>query len=95
MRRAAVLPVLATAVTAALVLSDGGSAQVPGGRTFGFYEDASHETGTRIDAPPKSPSANPGSKLFRLSVGDRLVYQNGILTLAVLSIGPRCNRCVS
>ena len=79
MRRLAVLLVPAAAVTAALVLSAGGSAQAPGGRTFTFFDDASRETGRLIDEAPKSPSKNPGSRRFRLSVGDRLVRRNPIL----------------
>ena len=79
MRRVAVLIVPAAAVTAALVLSAGGSAQAPGGRTFTFYEDASHETGRLVDEAPKSPSSDPGSRRFRLSVGDRLVRTTPIL----------------
>jgi hypothetical protein len=79
MRRIAVLLVPAAAVTAALVLSAGGSAQAPGERTFTFFEDASRETGKVIDEAPKSPSKNPGSRRFRLSVGDRLVRMNPIL----------------
>jgi hypothetical protein len=79
MRRPAILLVPAAAVTAALVLSAGGSAQAPGERTLTFYEDASHETGRLIDEAPKSPTKNPGSKRFRLSVGDRLVRTTPIL----------------
>lgn len=78
MRRLAVLLVSAAAVSAALVLSAGGSAQAPDGRTLTFYEDAGHETGRLIDEAPKSP-AQPGSKRFRLSVGDRLVRTTPIL----------------
>ena len=79
MRRLAVLLVPASAVTAALVLSAGGSAQAPAGRTLTFFDDASHETGKLIDEAPKSPSKDPGSKRFRLSVGDRLVRRNPVL----------------
>jgi hypothetical protein len=78
MRRLAVLLVPAAAVTAALVLSAGGSAQAPG-PTFTFFDDASRETGGLIDEAPRSPSKNPGSRRFRLSVGDRLVGRNPIL----------------
>ena len=79
MRRRAMLIIPAAAVTAALVLSTGGSAQAPGERTVTFFEDASHETGKLIDEAPESPSPNPGSKRFRLSVGDRFVRTTPIL----------------
>lgn len=79
MRPLVVLLVPAAAVTAALVLSAGGSAQAPGERTFTFFDDASHETGKLIDEAPRSPTTNPGSKRFRLSVGDRLVRRNPLL----------------
>lgn len=78
-RLVAVLVVPAAAVTAALVLSAGGSAQAPGGRTLTFFQDASRETTKLIDEAPRSPSKNPGSKRFRLSVGDRLVRRTPVL----------------
>jgi hypothetical protein len=79
MTRLTVLVIAVVAVTAALVLSAGGSAQTVSDRTFTFFEDASHETGRMIDEAPKSPSPNPDSKRFRLSAGDRLVRITPIL----------------
>jgi hypothetical protein len=52
---------------------------VPGERTFTLYEDATHETTQLVDAPPKSPSPDPGSKRFRLSPGDQLVGVTPVL----------------
>jgi hypothetical protein len=69
----------AAAVGVVVVISSGGSAAAAGDRTLTFYEDASKEKVTNIDNAPKSPTGNPGSKRFRLSVGDRLESRFPIL----------------
>lgn len=70
---ALLIPTAAAAAALAVVAAGGSSAQAPGERTLHFYEDATHETTKLIDHAPKSPSPNPGSSRFRLSVGDQLV----------------------
>lgn len=67
------------AIGAATALAASGSAQTPGGRTLTFFEDAAHGSEALIDNAPKSPSANPGSRRFRLSAGDELVVRTPIL----------------
>ena len=79
MKRLSALLAGTAAVVVMLILSSGGSAQTPAGRTFTLYEDATHETIRVIDNAPKSPSPNPGSKRFRLSPGDQLAGQTPLL----------------
>lgn len=79
MKRLGLIIVSVAALVATLVLSSGGSAQAPDGRTLTFFADASHETGSLIDEFPKSPSNDPASKRFRLSAGDRLVRTTPLL----------------
>jgi hypothetical protein len=70
---------LVAAVGLAVALSSGGSATAAGGQTLTFYEDASHEANKFIDNAPKSPSDNPGSPRFRLSLGDELAGRTPVL----------------
>jgi Dirigent-like protein len=55
-----------------------GSAQAPAATTLSFYEPANGGTFKILDNAPKSPSANPGSKKFRLSVGDEVIFSNPV-----------------
>jgi hypothetical protein len=72
------VPLLA-AIVGATALASSGSAQTPGARTLRIFEDAAHGFEPLIDNAPKSPSANPGSRRFRLSAGDELVVRTPIL----------------
>jgi hypothetical protein len=56
-----------------------GSAQAPTATTLSLYEPAAGGTFKIVDNAPKSPSANPGSKKFRLSVGDEVLFSNPVL----------------
>jgi hypothetical protein len=52
-----------------------GSAQAPAATTLSLYEGA-NGTFSLVDNAPKSPSKNPGSKKFRFSVGDQVLFAN-------------------
>jgi hypothetical protein len=69
----------AAAVTVAIVVAANGSAQTTGGRTLTLFENVAHERSTLVDNAPKSPSKNPESRRFRLSVGDELVNRTPML----------------
>ena len=56
-----------------------GSAQAPTTTTLSLYEPPTGGTFKIVDNAPKSPSANPGSRKFRLSVGDEVVFSNPML----------------
>ena len=56
-----------------------GSAQAPTTTTLSLYEPAEGGTFKIVDNAPKSPSANPGSRRFRLSVGDEIIFTNPVL----------------
>ena len=56
-----------------------GSAQAPAATTLSLYEPANGGTFKIIDNAPRSPSANPGSRKFRLSVGDEVIFSNPVL----------------
>ena len=56
-----------------------GSAQAPTTTTLSLYEPANGGTFKIVDNAPKSPSANPGSRKFRLSVGDGIIFSNPVL----------------
>src|SRR5262249_42058640 len=71
--------IAATVAVLSIALAAGGSAGESDGQTLTFFGDASHESDTLIDNPPKSPSPNPGSRRFRLSVGDQLVVRTPLL----------------
>jgi hypothetical protein len=56
-----------------------GSAQAPAATTLSFYEPATGGSFKLIDNAPHSPAKNPGSKKFRLSVGDQFIFSNPVL----------------
>jgi hypothetical protein len=56
-----------------------GSAQAPTTTTLSLYEPANGGTFKIVDNAPKSPSANPGSRKFRLSAGDEIIFTNPVL----------------
>lgn len=57
-----------------------GSAQAPTpATTLSLYEPANGGTFKIIDNAPRSPSANPGSRRFRFSVGDQVIFSNPVL----------------
>ncbi len=73
MKQKILIVAAAVAVTAATVAVGTGGAQTTGGRTLTLFEDVPHESSTLVDNAPKSPATNPGSRRFRLSMGDELV----------------------
>jgi hypothetical protein len=76
MRRAVTVAIAAIAAAGmSVVLGAGGSATAAGEQTLTFFGDSSHGTEALIDNQPKSPSPNPGSSRFRLSLGDQLVVR--------------------
>src|SRR6266508_5416648 len=76
MRRAITVAIAATAAAGlSVVLSTGGGASAAGTQTLTFFEDAGRGTEKLIDNAPKSPTPNPGSRRFRLSIGDELVVR--------------------
>lgn len=80
MKKALIVPTATLAAAAiAVVLSSCGSAAAAGEQTLSFYEDASKETNRFVDNEPKSPSANPNSPEFRLSVGDEGASRTPVL----------------
>jgi hypothetical protein len=57
-----------------------GSAQAPAApTTLSLFEPANGGTFKIIDNAPKSRSANPGSRKFRFSVGDQIIFTNPVL----------------
>jgi hypothetical protein len=56
-----------------------GSAQAPAATTLSLYEPAAGGTFKILDNAPRSPSPNPGSKKFRFSVGDQVIFSNPVL----------------
>jgi hypothetical protein len=72
------LTAVATAVAALVVVTSGGSAQTPGGRTLTFFEADKGSTFHFVDTAPRSPTRNLGSRRFRASVGDRILFSNPI-----------------
>jgi hypothetical protein len=76
MRRAITVAIAATAAAGlSVALSTGGGASASGTQTLTFFEDASRGKEKLIDNAPTSPTPNPGSKRFRLSIGDELVVR--------------------
>ena len=67
------------AITVAIVAAATGSAETAGGRTITLFENIARERSTLVDNMPKSPSKNPESRRFRLSVGDELVNRTPVL----------------
>ena len=56
-----------------------GSAQAPGATTLSLYEPATGGTFKILDNAPRSPVTNPGSKKYRFSVGDQVIFSNPVL----------------
>jgi hypothetical protein len=56
-----------------------GSAQAPAATTLSLYEPANGGTFSIIDTAPRSPVKNPGSKKYRFSVGDQVIFSNPVL----------------
>jgi hypothetical protein len=75
----AVLALAAAAVIGAVVAARGGATGATGARQVTVYEDASHESSKLVDNAPKSPAKDPGSRRFRLSVGDQLLFRTPLL----------------
>jgi hypothetical protein len=68
------------ALAAALaVTAPSGSAQAPGPTTLSLYEPANGGSFRIIDNRPRSPVSNPGSKKYRFSTGDELIFSNPVL----------------
>ena len=56
-----------------------GSAQAPAATTLSLYEPANGGTFKILDNAPSSPVKNPGSKRYRFSVGDQVIFSNPVL----------------
>jgi hypothetical protein len=56
-----------------------GSAQAPAATTLSLYEPANGGTFNIIDNAPRSPVKNPGSRKYRFSVGDQVIFSNPVL----------------
>lgn len=73
------MPAAVAAVTVAGVVAATGSAQTDPGRTLTLFEDVARESNAFVDNAPHSPARTPGSRRFRLSVGDELVARTPVL----------------
>jgi hypothetical protein len=67
------------AVTVAVIAAATGSAQPSGGRTLTLFENTARESDAFVDNAPKSQAKNPGSRRFRLSLGDEIVARTPVL----------------
>lgn len=76
---AAVLP---AAAAVAVVIAANGGAQTPGARTLTFLDDTNHTSQGFVDSAPTSPVRDPGSRRFRLSIGDTVYVHSAILDRA-------------
>jgi hypothetical protein len=56
-----------------------GNAQAPAATTLSLYEPANGGTFKIIDNAPRSPVKNPGSRKYRFSVGDQVIFSNPVL----------------
>jgi Dirigent-like protein len=56
-----------------------GSAQAPTATTLSLYEPANGGTFKILDNAPRSPVSNPGSRKYRFSVGDQVIFSNPML----------------
>jgi hypothetical protein len=56
-----------------------GSAQAPTATTLSLYEPANVGTFKILDNAPRSPVSNPGSRKYRFSVGDQVIFSNPML----------------
>jgi hypothetical protein len=63
-----------------------GSAQAPTATTLSLYEPANGGTFKILDNAPRSPVSNPGSRKYRFSVGDQVIYQKGGTRVATLYV---------
>jgi hypothetical protein len=77
-RMSLLLSAVATAIAALVVVTSGGTAQTPDGRTLTFFEADKRSTFHFVDTAPRSPTRNLGSRRFRASVGDRFLFSNPI-----------------
>jgi hypothetical protein len=72
--------VVATVVAAgALIVATSGGAQAPGATALTVFEDVAHGSEQFVDNVPRSPSANPDSRRFRLSAGDAIAVRAPLL----------------
>jgi hypothetical protein len=69
---------LVLAVGVFALWAQAGSAQAPGPTTLSFYESANGGSFRIIDNAPRSPVKNPGSKKYRFSVGDQVIFSQAI-----------------
>jgi hypothetical protein len=67
------------AVTVGVIASATGSAQTSNGRTLTLFENTARESDAFVDNAPQSQANNPGSRRFRLSLGDELVARTPVL----------------
>jgi hypothetical protein len=77
--RRVAFPVVLLAVGAGLLVAGGGSAQTPGARTVSLFETNTGSTSAFVDNAPRSPVANPESRRFRFSMGDKIEFTNPLL----------------
>jgi hypothetical protein len=78
MKQIVLVSLLVVAVSAGALAASGG-AQPADVTTLTLFQDVTHESNSFVDNAPKSPSANPGSRRFRLSAGDELIAKTPIL----------------
>jgi Dirigent-like protein len=67
------------AAAAFALWAQAGSAQAPAATTLSLYEPANGGSFKILDNAPRSPVRNPGSRKFRFSVGDQLIFSNPVL----------------
>ena len=79
MRRLLLVIVGLVAVALAVVVPPG-SAQAPGPRTVTLFEpdEGPGQSFRIIDQAPKSPVRNPGSRRYRFSVGDQVIFSTRV-----------------
>jgi hypothetical protein len=70
---------LFVAVGVFALLAQAGSAQAPAATTLSLYEPANAGTFKILDNAPRSPVKNPGSRKYRFSVGDQVLFSNPVL----------------
>jgi hypothetical protein len=73
------LTVLFVATAVFALWAQAGSAQAPGATTLSLYEPANGGTFKILDNAPASPVKNPGSRKYRFSVGDQVIFSNPVL----------------
>lgn len=72
----------AAASSIAIAVAVTGGAEATGERTITLFQDVAQESSALIDNAPKSPTKNPESRRFRLSMGDELVARTPVLDRA-------------